>query len=139
MKKNFLIYLTLLLVLWVAQSGFLPTKKPSMVDETDESRISYYGGYIGRKWDPSTFPLELAKPLTKKEALSRGEPYYVGFYDRKGMLYRIEKFDKGEMKWVREYYFYPDGKLKKAKEYAAYGDSIAIYVFPQNEEPPNDE
>ena len=74
-----------------------------------EGKSHFYANFSEYK-----IPLKLVEPLVEKDALSR-ETYYIGFYDSKDKLYRVEKYFKGKLFFKHDYLYHENGRIKESR------------------------
>ena len=74
-----------------------------------EEKSHFYANFSDYK-----IPLKLVEPLVKKDALAR-ETYYVGLYDSKDKLYRVEKYFKGKLFFKHDYLYHENGRIKESR------------------------
>ncbi len=105
------------------------------IPATGEKQALYYSGFTGEHLHPKYLPFQLVEPFSKEEALSTNDSYYIGHYNEKGQLHRIEKYFKDEKRLEYEYLYHGNGILREARTIYS-GNKIAKrYRFDPDGEP----
>lgn len=99
---NLCFLLNLTFSLWCNAEVINLKEKPS-------SKKLYYSSFAGYN-----IPLHLIEEISEDDALSRKDAsYYIGFYNSKGQLYRVEKHLKGQILFEHNYSYHENGEIKK--------------------------